>query len=70
MKTTRLVCDIEDLYDYNYEDSELASHAAALQIGYGKGNNGRENGIIWRNRIIIQRTYNIPFYYQNFIPPP
>ena len=28
-------CDLEDLWDFNYEDGELAGHAAAHQIGYG-----------------------------------
>ena len=63
-------CVLEDLYDFSYEDSELASHAAALQIGYGRGTGGRENGMIWRNRIIIQRSYLNPFEYSSFIPPP
>ena len=33
-------CAIEDLYDFNYEDGALPSHAAAMQIGWGKGTNG------------------------------
>ena len=54
-------CDIEDLYDFNYEDGVLASHAAAHQIGYGKGSNARSSGIIYRVKVIIDHTYEDPF---------
>jgi hypothetical protein len=62
-------CEIEDLYDFNYEDSELASHAAAHQIGYSNGNMGRNLGVICRNKIWINYSYIYPFD-QLYIPPP
>ena len=67
--SVNLVCELEDLYDFNYEDSELASHAAAHQVGYGNGNNGRNQGFIYRDKILIDHTYNDPFD-QLYIPPP
>jgi hypothetical protein len=45
----------------NYEDSELAGHAAAHQIGRGNGNNGRNEGFIYRDRILIDHVYDYPF---------
>ena len=63
----RFVCDIEDLYDFNYEDSVLTSHAAALQIGYGNGNGGggrNGHGKIYRVKIMVDKTYYDPFRYQ------
>jgi hypothetical protein len=54
-------CTIEDLYDFNYEDAEPAPHAAAVQLGYGNGDNGRNNGIIYRYRIKIHYNYFWPF---------
>ena len=56
-------CRIQDLYDFNYEDSELSSHAAALQIGYANGNNqpNRTHGKIFRHEIQIRTTYHNPF---------
>ena len=30
-------CDIEDLYDFNYEDGAKSAAAAALQLGFGRG---------------------------------
>lgn len=61
--------EIEDLYDFNHEDSELPSHAAAHQIGYGNGDNGRSQGFIFRDQILIDHTYDYPFD-QLYIPPP
>ena len=66
----RIVCELEDLYDFNYEDSELASHAAAHQIGCGNGNNGRNEGFIYRNRIVVRHDYDYPFEQTVFYPPP
>ena len=56
-------CDIQDLYDFNYEDSALSSHGAALQIGYANGNNpdSRDYGKIYRHVIHILTTYRNPF---------
>ena len=67
--SVRLVCEIADLYDFNYEDSELASHAAAHQIGYGNGNNGRGHGFIYRDNVVINYVYDNPFE-QIVITPP
>ena len=56
-------CAIEDLYDFNYENGTLPSHAAAMQIGWGKGANGsaRDQGRIYRHRIDIRHIYTYPF---------
>ena len=56
-------CAIEDLYDFNYEDGALPSHAAAMQIGWGKGTNGpvRDQGKIYRHSISISHPYAYPF---------
>jgi len=64
-------CSVEDLYDFNYEDGQLPSHAAAMQLGYGKGANGapRDNGLIYRHRINIRKAYSYPFE-QTIIPNP
>jgi hypothetical protein len=65
-------CAIEDLYDFNYEDGELPSHAAAMQIGYGKGAYGetRDQGLIYRHRINIRHAYPYPFNQTINIHPP
>ncbi|MDD8044559.1 MAG: hypothetical protein PHC78_12430, partial [Verrucomicrobiota bacterium] len=68
--SVRIVCEIEDLYDFNYEDSELASHAAAHQIGRGNGNNGRNEGFIYRDKIAIRHVYDYPFEQTVILPPP
>jgi hypothetical protein len=62
-------CDLEDLYDFNYEDGMLPSHAAAMQIGWGKGANGtdRDQGEIFRHKIRILHIYAYPFD-QTMIP--
>ena len=60
------LCTLEDLYDFNYGDGELPSHAAALQIGYGKGTSGADRssrGKIYRHRIMIEHSYHRPFPY-------
>lgn len=59
----RFLGEIQDLYDFNYEDGELPSHAAAMQIGYGKGSGGtaRDRGLIYRHRIQIDHIYSYPF---------
>jgi len=48
---------------FNYESGVLPSHAAALQIGFGKGTNGsrRDYGKVYRHKIIIDHNYNYPF---------
>ena len=56
----RFSCRVEDLYDFNYEDSELASHAAALQIQRGDGTGGT-HGIVFKNVFLIDHTYQNPF---------
>lgn len=60
-------CDIEDLYDFNYEDGELPSHAAALQIGFRR--NGRNKGGIYAHAIKISTTYLWPFLLENSTVP-
>lgn len=64
LEVTRVdfACAVEDLYDFNYEDGELPSHAAALQIGY-RNNNGRNCGRIYMHHIDISTSYNYPFSY-------
>ncbi len=59
----RFRCELEDLYDFNYESGVLPSHAAALQIGFGKGINGsqRNYGKVYRHKIIIDHNYDYPF---------
>lgn len=63
--TVRCRCALEDLYDFNYLDSELASHAASHQIAYGKGSRSYDEGKIYRNRIEIDYEYKEPFHHQN-----
>jgi hypothetical protein len=67
----RFLGEIQDLYDFNYEDGQLPSHAAAMQLGYGKGSNGtaRDQGVIYRHRILIDHIYSYPFD-QNVFPNP
>lgn len=60
-------CAIEDLYDFNYEDSDLAANAAALQIGYRKDN--RQNGRIYMHHINISVNYPSPFSFSNLLMP-
>lgn len=71
VSNVEFTCDIEDLYDFNYEDGTLPSHAAAMQIGWGKGTNGasRDQGVIYRHRINIDHNYDYPFD-QAVIPYP
>ena len=67
----RFSCRIEDLYDFNYEDSDLSAHAAALQIGHGKGQVPAydQHGKIFCERIDILADYPDPFTLQlNLIP--
>jgi len=54
-------CRIQDLYDFNFEDGKLSRSAAALQIGFGNGNNSRSHGRIFRHEIRINTTYQNPF---------
>ena len=54
-------CKIQDLYDFNFEDGSLSKSAAALQIGFGNGNNSRSHGQIYRHEIRINTTYQNPF---------
>ena len=58
--SVRFSCKVEDLYDFNYEDSELASHAAALQIQRGDGTGGG-HGIVFKDVFYIDHTYQNPF---------
>jgi hypothetical protein len=60
----RFACSIQDLYDFNYEDSKLPSHAAAMQLGFAKGANGNsrdDHGLIYRHQINIDYIYTEPF---------
>ena len=50
-----------DLYDFNFEDGLLSRSAAALQIGFGNGNNSRTHGRIFSHEIQINTTYQNPF---------
>ena len=55
-------CAVEDLYDFNYEDTgytDIAQQAAGIQIGYGEG--ARDHGLIYRHRVNIRHTYDYPF---------
>jgi hypothetical protein len=61
VKSILFECTVQDLYDFSYEDVDAASCAAAVQISYGKGNNGRNEGIIYRDTINIRYTYMYPF---------
>ena len=71
--SARVKCRIDDLYDFNYEDGEIAAHAAAMQIRYGNGsmvssfNNNRQTpvleGHIFLDRIEIDHEYQYPFFY-------
>lgn len=65
VESVRFECVVEDLYDFNYECNEPALQAAGIQIGYGSGNNGRLNGVIYRDRIIIDHSYPYPFEHVN-----
>ncbi len=63
VSAVQFTCDVEDLYDFNYEDGTLPSHAAAMQLGWGKGANGpaRDQGKIYRHQIHLDKTYAYPF---------
>lgn len=66
-------CAVEDLYDFNYEDGNLPSHAAAAQIGYGNGSAGcgrGDHGLIYRHRLIINHLYSSPFNHLMIPSPP
>lgn len=54
-------CQVSDLYDFNYEDGDLSCEAAILQIGYGKGLNGRIHGKIFSHEVNIRTEYYNPF---------
>ena len=70
MTSVDFECDIQDLYDFNYEDGAKSAAAAALQLGFGRGagvstaRNGR--GRIFRHTIRIRKTYNAPFTYNSY----
>lgn len=63
-------CDIEDLYDFNYEDGEKSAAAAALQLGFGRGTGAsldrNSRGRIFRHTIQIRKTYPLPFTYNTY----
>jgi len=61
--SVRFVCVLQDLYDFNLEDIEIASNAAAVQIAYGCGSSSssRANGVIFFDTIQIDYTYSAPF---------
>ena len=56
-------CTVMDLYDFNYEDGGAATHAAAVQLGFGNGSNqGRsEHGKIFTHKMYILKNYPYPF---------
>lgn len=58
-------CAIEDLYDFNYEDGNPATSAAAVQIGYREG--GRNSGKIYLHHIDISASYQKPFTLKNIL---
>ncbi|MGI6496009.1 MAG: hypothetical protein ACOX5G_07965 [Kiritimatiellia bacterium] len=63
-------CNIQDLYDFNYEDGAKSAAAAALQLGFGRGTgasaNRKSRGRIFRHTIHIRKTYNAPFTYNSY----
>ena len=71
MTNIRFSCALENLYDFNYEDSINASYLAEMQLGYGKGVpiNNRNHGKVFRHRINIVHDYNNPFDLINVIYP-
>lgn len=54
---------VEDLYDFNAEDTGLGGKAAVVQLGYGNGNygSGRSNGTIFKGRIDFNQAVDDPF---------
>lgn len=66
VSAVRFECEVQDLYDFNFEDTgytDLPQQAACLQIGYGNGSNGasRDVGKIYCHRIFIDHIYSYPF---------
>ena len=56
-------CTVMDLYDFNYEDGGAATHAAAVQLGFGNGTNQdrSEHGKIFTHKMYILKNYPYPF---------
>ena len=75
--SARVKCRIDDLYDFNYEDGEIAAHAAAMQIRHGNGsmvsvfNDNRQTpvleGHIFMDRIEIDHEFEFPFRYETIL---
>ena len=61
IKEVSFSCTISDLYDFNFEDSDLSAKASTLQIGFGNGSSQRQCGTIYRHEIQIDATYANPF---------
>ena len=61
LKEISFSCTIRDLYDFNFEDSDLSAKAATLQIGFGNGGGQRQCGAVYRHEIQIDATYLNPF---------
>ena len=61
LKEIAFSCIICDLYDFNYEDSDLSSVAATLQIGFDHAL--RTHGKIYRHEVQIETVYRNPFLY-------
>jgi len=56
-------CTVMDLYDFNYEDGGAATHAAAVQLGFGNGTiqDRSEHGKIFTHKMYILKNYPYPF---------
>ena len=54
---------VEDLYDFNAEDTGLGGKAAIVQLGHGNGSygSGRSSGVIYKDRIEFNQSVNSPF---------
>jgi len=57
VQRVRFDCSLEDLYDFNREAGWPAYHAAGVQIGFGRGTNGNNNGRIYRDLFFIRYDY-------------
>jgi hypothetical protein len=56
--TARTVGSVGDLYDFNFNASDMNEIGATLQLGYGKGTYGRTPGIIYRWEINWDETFD------------
>lgn len=49
---------LEDLYDFDYERTELNSDAAVLQIGWDDTTEGRDAGVVFFDKTFFRRTFD------------